>query len=329
MDGGRRLLRPLKEVFEDIQPSVPAFAGVANGTALELARLQSPGAARARRSRRRRSVFSRLRSLIATPGFGSFLAVGFLLCVGAYGCVAGGQYAELVASEGRFSDLIARALGFGVEAVTISGERELTEKEILDVAGVGPHNSLIFLDVTHVRDNLRALPLVKEASVSKLYPGRLLIEVEERRPFALWQKDGQVQIIAADGKSIDSLHDARFAELPMVVGEGANERLDEYVSLLEAAGDLRPRIRAGILVAHRRWDLKMVNGVEVALPEKDPQAAVAKLAQLQRDARVLDKDILSIDLRVKGRLFARISEEAAHARAELLAHKPKPKGGQT
>jgi cell division protein FtsQ len=173
------------------------------------------------------------------------------------------------------------------------------------------------------------MPLVKSASVSKLYPSRLLVEVEERRPFALWQKEGLVQIVAADGIPIDDMHDARFAELPMVVGDGANERLDEYVALLDAAGDLRSRIRAGILVAKRRWTLKMTNGVEVALPELDPQAAVVQLAQLQREARVLDKDILALDLRVKGRLVARISEEAAQARAELSAHKPKAKGGQT
>ncbi|MGO9006494.1 MAG: cell division protein FtsQ/DivIB [Beijerinckiaceae bacterium] len=263
------------------------------------------------------------------PGFGSGLALAFLFCVGAYGSIAGGQYADFVASEGALRDVIARTFGFGLEAVTISGERELTEKEVLDAAEIGPHSSLLFLNATRIRDRLAELPLVKEASVSKLYPNRLLIEVDERRPFALWQKDGQVHIVAADGMSIDALRYFRFAELPLVVGDGANERLDEYASLLESAGDLRPRIRAGILVARRRWTLKMTNGVEIALPEKDAPAAVALLAQLQRDSRVLDKDVLSIDLRVKGRLVARISEEAAHARAELFARRPKAKGGQT
>ncbi len=284
---------------------------------------------RPRRSIRRRSLFDRFHSLISMPGFGSGLALAFLFCVGAYGSIAGGQYADFVASEGALRDVIARTFGFGLEAVTISGERELTEKEVLDAAEIGPHSSLLFLNATRIRDRLAELPLVKEASVSKLYPNRLLIEVDERRPFALWQKDGQVHIVAADGMSIDALRYFRFAELPLVVGDGANERLDEYASLLESAGDLRPRIRAGILVARRRWTLKMTNGVEIALPEKDAPAAVALLAQLQRDSRVLDKDVLSIDLRVKGRLVARISEEAAHARAELFARRPKAKGGQT
>jgi cell division protein FtsQ len=313
----------------DIQPSFPAFAGVPTGASLQPARPRLRAAARVRGSRRRRSWLVRLHGLVAMPGFGSILALAFLSCVGIYGSIKGGQYADFVASQGAFAEIIARNFGFGLETVTISGQRELTEKEILGAAEIGPHSSLLFLDATRIRSRLAAMPLIKDASVSKLYPNRLMIEVEERRPFALWQRDGEVHIVAADGTPIDALHDSRFAELPLVVGVGANERLDEYVALLDAAGDLRSRIRAGILVAKRRWTLKMTNGVEVALPEIDPKAAVALLAQVQRESRVLDKDVLSIDLRVKGRLVARVSEDAAHARAELLTHKPKAKGGQT
>jgi cell division protein FtsQ len=272
---------------------------------------------------------ARLRNLATARGFGSFLVLAFLACVCAYGALRGGQYAEFVVSQGTIPDLLAKAVGFGLEAVTISGQRELGEKDVLTAAGIGSRNSLLFLDAAYVRRSLQALPLVKDASVRKLYPSRLLIEIEERQPFALWQRDGQLQVIASDGTPIDELREARFAELPLVVGEDANKRLDEYRSLLDAAGDLRTRIRAGILVAKRRWTLKMANGVEVALPEEDPQAAVALLSQLQRDARVLDKDVLSLDLRVKGRVVARLSEDAAQARAELLARKPKTKGGQT
>jgi hypothetical protein len=50
---------------------------------------------------------------------------------------------------------------------------------------------------------------------------------------------------------------------------------------------------------------------------------------VQRDAHVLDKDVVFLDMRVKGRLFARISDEAASQRAELFARKHKAKGGQT
>jgi cell division protein FtsQ len=73
----------------------------------------------------------------------------------------------------------------------------------------------------------------------------------------------------------------------------------------------------------------MTNGIDVYFPEANPAAAMASLAQLQRDSHILDKDVLSLDLRQPGRMIARLTEDAAAARAETFAHKTKTKGGQT
>lgn len=98
--------------------------------------------------------------------------------------------------------------------------------------------------------------------------------------------------------------------------------------LLEAAGDLKSRVRAGILVSGRRWSLDMTNGVEVKLPEREPEVALALLQRLQREARILDKDVISIDLRASGRVAVRLSEEAVAARAAATTRNSR-KGGQT
>ena len=42
--------------------------------------------------------------------------------------------------------------------------------------------------------------------------------IEEREPFALWQKDGKVSLIAADGTMLAPLDDPQYAALPLVVG---------------------------------------------------------------------------------------------------------------
>ena len=58
-------------------------------------------------------------------------------------------------------------------------------------------------------------------------------------------------------------------------------------------------------------------------PEEDPLSAVETLLNLQRQSRVLDKDILWLDLRTQGRVFARLSSDAAAARQERLETKTK------
>jgi cell division protein FtsQ len=247
-----------------------------------------------------------------------------------YGAVRGGGYAAFVEQYGTPANVVARNIGFAISAVTITGQSGLTESEVLEASGINPKNSLAFLDVAEVRERLRAVPLVKEASVRKLYPDRVLIEIIERQPFALWQQEGQVSVVAADGTAIDTMRDGRFADLPFVVGAGANTHLPDYLALIAKAGDLKSKIRAGIFVSGRRWTLSTTNGVEVMLPEINPEAALVALAALERDARVLEKDVISLDLRQPDRLIARLSEEAAAQRADTLGRKgAKTKAGQT
>jgi cell division protein FtsQ len=247
-----------------------------------------------------------------------------------YGAVRGGSYAAFVEQYGQPADIIARNTGFPIAAVTITGQSGLTEAEILDASGINPKNSLAFLDVGEVRDRLRAVPLVQEASVRKLYPDHVLVEIVERQPYALWQHEGQVSVIAADGTVIDTMRDGRFADLPFVVGEGANTHLPDYLALLAKAGDIKPKIRAGVFVGGRRWTLSTTTGIEVMLPERNPEAALVALAGLERDGRVLEKDVISLDLRLADRMVARLSEEAAAQRADTLGRKgAKTKPGQT
>ena len=259
----------------------------------------------------------------APRGLGLALTLGLLLGALVFGATLGGQYRAFVAAEGGVGDVFARALGFGIEIVTISGQAQLTEPEILTLAGISPKASLPFFDVAQARKALEALPLIKQASVRKLYPDRIVIDIVERTPAALWQKDGEVSMISADGAVIGDLRDQRFASLPFVVGDGANERLSEFTALLDASAEIRPKIAAGVLVGERHWTLKMKSGLEVELPESNPLAAMGTLVALQRQSRILDRDILTLDMRVDGKIFARLSEEAAAARAAASPHTKK------
>ncbi len=338
MDGGRRILRSLKESFTARHSLVPIVSGEAPyafAAAVAVASVRPVGAAAptatvAPRAPARKSRSNRLVSLLALlgrPGVGTLATLALFGFVGAAGFVENGGYAALVQSEGELHDIAARAAGFPISAVTITGQSRLRERELLDAAGVGPRNSLPFLDATAVRERLMRAPLVKSARVMKLYPDRLVIAIEERQPSALWQRDGRVAVISEDGVPIDELRDQRYLGLPFVVGEGAQKRLLEYHMLIARAGDLAHRIKAGVLVAGRRWNFEMTNGVTVKLPEMDPFGALDTLARLQREARILDKDVMSIDLRIPDRVAVRLTEEGAAAREAQFAPRKSSKSG--
>jgi cell division protein FtsQ len=284
--------------------------------------------------RRRRFKLLNSHSTVSVPlehrlprGLGMWLTVVFFGVIGVSGVVLGDHISQFRASYGEPRHALARAAGFGISRVTISGIAELHESEILAGAGVGPKISLVFLDAAAARRQLEAMPLVSDAAVRKLYPNELTITVAERKPAALWQRHGEVFVVAADGTVIDQMRDQRFLRLPFVVGENANARLKDYVALLEAAGPLRSRIRAGILVSDRHWDLKLDNGVDIRLPERSAAEALQRFAALERERRLSDKDIISVDMRIADRVVLRLTEEAGAARAEANKKKPKAAKG--
>ncbi|MHB2167559.1 cell division protein FtsQ/DivIB [Alsobacter sp. R-9] len=275
-----------------------------------------------------RAVERRTRGVPRHLGIG--LTALLFAAVGAYGVVRGGQYDDYVTRYGDLRDVAARGLGFAIGDVTVAGLVELNPAEVIQVAGIDPRGSLPFFDAAQARERLLAIPMVKEATVRKLYPNALSITLVEREPYALWQNHGEVFVVSQDGTPIDRYADARFARLPMVVGEGANKKAAVFTAMLAAVPDVAPHVRAGILVGERRWTIKLTNGMDVRLPEDKPLEAFKRLSALIKDQKVLDRDILAIDLRMSDRVVMRLGEEAATARAEMLKSRPKTgKGGTT
>lgn len=253
---------------------------------------------------------------------GTWLTLGFFSGVVTLGLFQGGHLDTFTREHGQPHHALARALGLGLESITISGISQMRETEVLAAGGLNAKQSLVFLDVNDLRERLERVPLVESATVRKLYPNELVITLTERKPYALWQNNGELFIIASDGTVIDLMQDDRFVNLPFVVGENANVRSKEYFAILEAAGPLKSRIRAGTLVSGRRWTLKMDNGMDVRLPEKGAADALARLVKLENEQKILEKDVLAIDLRMADRVVVRLTEEAALARAESLKKKP-------
>jgi cell division protein FtsQ len=135
-------------------------------------------------------------------------------------------------------------------------------------------------------------------------------------------------VISSDGTIVGPLVDSHFARLPLVVGAGAATRARDFLAVLDAYPEIRDQVRACVLVAERRWNLKLKNGVDVRLPETDVAHALDTLARLDREKRLLSRDITAIDLRLPDRVSVRLSDEAAQAREDALKDKKaKHKGG--
>jgi cell division protein FtsQ len=250
----------------------------------------------------------------------------FLGAAAAYGVVKGGHTGEIETFIKDAADTAANAAGMRIATVSLSGQRQVSREEIFAAAGVTDHSSLLFLDVAAARAKLEAMPWIAEATVRKLYPDRLQITVAEREPFALWQRSGKVAVIAADGTVLSDKIEPRLASLPFVVGDGAAVKARGFLAVLDKYPAIRDQVRAAILVADRRWNLRLKNGIDVRLPDSGIDQAMETLARFDREKNLLGRDIVAVDLRLSDRLTVRLSDVAAQAREDAFKKTIKKKG---
>jgi cell division protein FtsQ len=96
-----------------------------------------------------------------------------------------------------------------------------------------------------------------------------------------------------------------------VVGGDAAVRAGDLMDMLANQPVLFARVRAAVRVGGRRWDVYLDNDVTVRLPENDAPAAWRRLARINDTYGIIDRDVLSIDLRLPDRLAVRLNPDAA------------------
>jgi cell division protein FtsQ len=258
------------------------------------------------------------------------VATTMLILLGSagFGVVRGGHVEELTSTLSDTRNALANSVGFRITTVAINGRKQLTQDEVLAVGGVNGRSSLLFLDAETVRDKLKANPWIGDATVLKLYPGRLQINIVERSAFALWQRDGRLSVIADDGAVLEPYVTRRFTSLPLVVGKGAEARAKDFLALLDRYPQVRAVTKAAIFVGERRWNLRLKDGLDIRLPENDIDKALAALSKLDQEDKLFSRDIVAVDMRLPDRLVVQLSDDAAKAREDLLKDKkPKKKAG--
>jgi cell division protein FtsQ len=258
------------------------------------------------------------------------VAATALILIGStgFGVVKGGHVDELTQALSDTRNALANSAGFRITTVAMNGRKQLSQDEVLAIGGVNGRSSLLFLDAEAVRDRLKANPWIADATVLKLYPGQLQINIVERSAFALWQQDGHLSVIADDGAVLEPYVSRRFVTLPLVVGTGAATRARDFLALLDRYPQVRSATKAAIFVGERRWNLRLKDGLDIRLPENDVGNALAQLSKLDQEDKLFSRDIVAIDMRLSDRLAVQLSDDAAKARDELFKDKkPKKKAG--
>ncbi len=188
-------------------------------------------------------------------------------------------------------------LGLRVAAVQVQGATPAAAADILKAAALGKNQPILHLDLNAVRGRVESVGWVKSAKVIRLLPDTIVIAVTQRQTMAVWQHAGRNLVIDSEGRTIPEADPGQFTDLPLVVGEGADQAAPAVLKLLHPRGRLMERLDAIVRVDDRRWDLRTKDGGLIELPADNEAAALDQLDKLDQQSRILDLGFARIDLR--------------------------------
>jgi len=208
------------------------------------------------------------------------------------------------------------AAGFGIDAIKISGQALSQDEHIIALLMMSGGSSTLDFDAQKARNLLRWMQAVEGATVRKIYPGEVVVDIVERVPVVRWRVGTTTWLVDAQGRRIGTDPTTAYTELPLVVGEGAADDAIIMIRMMDKHPLLQKDLAALSRIGDRRWDLIYFTGLRVQLPEQGVAQALDNLELYQRDYALLDRDVTQVDLRVPGVVSLKPGPLAAEQRAE-------------
>jgi len=243
-----------------------------------------------------------------------------LLGTAAATCAAGAyawMHAPLPVMDvaGEFSEQTVLRLsadaGLSLQALTVEGRVMTSREDLLAAVDAEIGSPILDIDVAKVRDAIALIPWVKTAQVERRLPGKIHIIITERTPALLWQRETRYTLVDREGHEIVDVPAGQ--DFPLIVGPDAPKYAAELFDTLSTVPELAARVRAAVHIGERRWNVHFDStdtGIAVRLPEKDIAAAWSRLATLEREHRILERDLEFIDLRLPDQLIVKLNKSA-------------------
>ncbi len=167
------------------------------------------------------------------------------------------------------------------------------------------------IDIDAARARIEALDAVLRADLRVRSGGVMQVLITEREPVAVWRTDDGLMLVDATGHRVAGLLSrSDRPDLPLVASDGADLAMPEALALFAAAGPLTPRIRGLVRMGERRWDIVLDRDQRVMLPERNPVQALERLLALDHAQDLMNRDIVTVDLRSDHRPTLRLTPNA-------------------
>jgi cell division protein FtsQ len=192
---------------------------------------------------------------------------------------------------------------FPLTRVDLKGDFEKTSKAELEAALPRVSGNFFAADLAEVRASVERLPWVRHVAVRRVWPGRLEISIEEHVALARWGDDALVNTFGERfvGKTQETL--------PTFIGPAGTqaEVARRYARFSAIVAPLGTRIERVALSARHAWQLRLANGLHLALG-RDADQAESRLRRFVEVYHTVKNKNEYVDLRYPNGFAVRVPD---------------------
>lgn len=196
------------------------------------------------------------------------------------------------------------ALGLQIKKIVIKGRQTIPQDDILKALEVQLGDPFSRFDLELAYSQLAQHPWVKSVIIQRQWPDAIHVTLTERIPAALWQYHQKVVLIDETGEVLTSRVE-NYQNFPLVIGPGAPQKAHELIQILKKHPTLQQEVVAATRIGHRRWDLRLKNGITLMLPEENYAQSLKTVEGLQEKIQIFEKAKKVIDLRLSNKMVMR------------------------
>ena len=208
-----------------------------------------------------------------------------------------GRQARTVEPLSSKIDGVLAAAGLGIGEVTLLGHKFTTDTEIYGALGLDRAGSLLTYDVGAARGRIESLPWVRKAEVSRIFPDRLHVLIEERVPVAVWEHRGKTTLVDRQGRVLAYLSGPGRVDLPRIAGDGAPAAVASLLAALAPYREIAAKLEVAHRIGERRWTLNLADATRILLPAAGEGEALLRLTRHAETDGLLATPGEVIDLR--------------------------------
>jgi cell division protein FtsQ len=231
-----------------------------------------------------------------------------------------------------------RSWRFRVESsddIGIAGLNKVTRSQVMDVLGADIGRNVFFIPLEQRQKQLEDIPWIESASVMRLLPNRIQVQIEERTPIAFAQIGSRIQLVDAHGVVMELPRRTHYS-FPVVLGLRDSDPLSTRSAQMKLYSRLVSELDAeGTRYSSDLSEVDLSDPENVKITVADPAGAVlvhlgneqflerfkiylSHVGEWRQQFQKLD----SVDLRYDGQII--VNPDGAGAERQVAKALPKP-----